>query len=413
MPEGDIMKKCYFDHVAVNPIHPDVLDAMMPYFKEEFGNPLSVYDLGMKARESIEKAREQVALLVNAKPSSIIFTSSGAEANNFALRGIALAKQNQGRHIIVSKVEHHSILNSARFLEKSGFVVTYLPVDKHGVVDPEEVKKAVTKETILISAAHASSEIGTIEPIKEIAAIAKEKNIIIHTDAIASTGNIPVDIKDLGVDLLSMAAHQFYGPKGAGALYVKEGLRIVPLIYGGIQEGGRRAGTENVPAIVGMGKAAELARNEMDKRMEHCRNLRDKIIEGVLKIQNAYLTGHPADNLNKRLPHHASFVVEFIEGEAMLLMLSMKGIYAASGSACSSKALKSSPVLLSLGIPTALAQGSIVFSLGMSNTEGDVNYLLGEFPRIIGKLREMSPFAKGWAQKGFEEHGEGEKCYTG
>lgn len=398
------MRKCYFDHAATNPLHPDVLDAMMPYFKEEFGNPLSVYDLGMNARDAIENARVSVASLINAKPSTIVFTASGAEANNFALRGIALAKQNQGKHVIVSKVEHHSILNSARFLEKSGFVVTYIPVDKYGMVNPEELKKSMTKDTILISVAHASSEIGSIEPIKEIATIAKERNIILHTDAVATTGNIPVDVKDLGVDLMSMAAHQFYGPKGAGALYVREGLRIVPLIYGGIQEGGRRAGTENVPAIVGMGKAAELAKNEMDKRMDHCKRLRDRIIESVLKIPNVYLTGHP----EKRLPHHASFVVEFIEGEAMLLMLSMKGIYAASGSACSSKALKSSPVLLSLGISSALAQGSIVFSLGMGNTDEDVDYFINEFPQIINKLREMSPFAKGWA-----EAGEGEKCYTG
>lgn len=394
------MRKCYFDHVATNPLHPEVLDAMMPYFKEEFGNPLSVYDLGMNARNAIENARASVASLINAKPSTIVFTASGAEANNFALRGIALAKQNQGKHVIVSKVEHHSILNSARFLEKSGFAVTYMPVDKYGMVDSEELKKSITKETILISVAHASSEIGSIEPIKEIAAIAKEKNIILHTDAVATTGNIPVDVKDLGVDLLSMAAHQFYGPKGAGALYIREGLRIVPLIYGGIQEGGRRAGTENVPAIVGMGRAAELAKNEMDRRMDHCRKLRDRIIEGVLKIPNVYLTGHP----EHRLPHHASFVVEFIEGEAMLLMLSMKGIYAASGSACSSKALKASPVLLSMGVPSSLAQGSIVFSLGAENTEEDIDYAVTEFSATVNRLREISPYRGGWG--GVEETGQ-------
>lgn len=398
------MIRCYFDHVATNPLLPEVLEAMMPYFKEEFGNPLSVYDLGMRAREAIEEARQKVAELIKAKPSTIVFTSSGAEANNFALRGIALARQNQGRHIIVSKVEHHSILNTARFLEKSGFVVTYLPVDKYGLVYPEVLKKSITKETILISITHASSEIGTIEPIKEIALIAKEKNIIFHTDAVATTGNIPIDVSELGVDLLSMAAHQFYGPKGVGALFIREGLRIVPLIYGGIQEGGRRAGTENVPAIVGMGKAAELAKTSLSERIEHNKKLRDKIIEGILKIPNVYLTGHPEE----RLPHHASFVVEFIEGEAMLLMLSMKGIYAASGSACSSRALKSSPVLLSLGIPSALAQGSIVFSVGIDNSEEDVDYLLDEFPKIINRLREMSPFSKGWG-----ESGEGQKCYTG
>jgi cysteine desulfurase len=297
--------KAYFDHVATNPLDPRVLEAMMPYFKEEFGNPQSVYDLGIRAREAVEKAREKVASLINAKPSEIIFTSSGAESNNFALRGIALARQNEGRHVIVSKVEHHSILNSARFLEKSGFTVTFLPVDKYGMVDPDTVKKSITKETTLISIIHASSEVGTIQPIKEIVKIAKEHNIVVHTDAVASTGNIPVDVKDLGVDLLSMAAHQFYGPKGAGALYVREGLRIVPLIYGGIQEGGRRAGTENVPAIVGMGVAAELAKKELPERMAHVKKLRDKLVkETMARIENIYFTGHPEE----RLPGHASFL---------------------------------------------------------------------------------------------------------
>jgi cysteine desulfurase len=369
---------------------------MMPYLKEEFGNPLSIYPLGMNARNAIEKARGQVASLINCKPSEIIFTSSGAEANNFALRGIALARQNEGKHVIVSRMEHHSILNSARFLEKMGFTVTYLNPDKNGIIDPDTVRKAITRETTLISIIHASSEVGTIEPIKEIAKIAREHRVIMHTDAVATTGNIPVDVKDLGVDLLSMTAHQFYGPKGAGALFVREGLRIVPLIYGGIQEGGRRAGTENVPAIVGMGKAAEMARDEMDKRIAHVRRLRDKLIEGILKVDNVYLTGDPV----KRLPGHASFTVEYIEGESMLLMLSAKGVYVASGSACSSKALKASPVLLSMGIPAGLAQGSIVFTLGMGNTEEDIDYTLSEFPPIIKRLREISPFAKGWEEKG-------------
>ncbi len=397
------MRKCYFDYVATNPLHPQVFEAMLPYFREEFGNPLSLYEGGMKARSAIEDARAQTAALINAKPAEVIFTSSGAEANNFALRGIALARQNEGKHVIVSRMEHHSILNSARFLEKSGFAVTYLPADKHGVVEPDAVKRAITKETVLISVIHASSEVGTIEPLKEIANIAREKKVIVHTDAVASAGNIPVDVKDLGVDLLSMAAHQFYGPKGAGALYVREGLRIVPLIYGGIQESGRRAGTENVPAIVGMGKAAELAQQQMKERVEHSRALRDRLISGVLSVENVYLTGHPAD----RLPGHASFTVEYIEGESMLLLLASKGIYVASGSACSSKALKASPVLLSMGIPASLAQGSIVFTLGKENTGEDIDYLLGEFPPIIKRLREISPFARGW-----DEKDQGNKCYS-
>ncbi len=395
------MKKYYFDHVATNPLDPVVLDAMMPYFKEEFGNPLSVYEYGMKAKNAIEEAREKVAGLVNAKAAEIVFTASGAEANNFALRGIALARQNEGKHIIVSRMEHHSILNSARFLEKSGFVVTYLPVDKMGFVDPDMVRKSIIKETILISVTHASSEVGTIEPIKEIVKVAKEHNIIVHTDAVASTGNMPVDVQDLGVDLLTMAAHQFYGPKGAGALYVKQGMRIVPLIYGGIQESGRRAGTENVPAIVGMGKAAEIAKTELDRRMAYLMPLRDRIIDEVLKTPNVILTGGRAN----RLPGHASFCVEFIEGEAMLMLLAAKGIYSASGSACSSKALKSSPVLLAMGIPTGLAQGSIVFSMGMGNAVDDIEHLVTEFPAVIKRLREISPFAQGWG-----EHEEGGTC---
>ena len=386
------MKKYYVDHVATNPLHPDVLKAMMPYFTEEFGNPLSVYEYGMKAKEAIELARGQVAALINAKPAEVIFTASGAEANNFALRGIALARQNEGKHVLVSRMEHHSILNAARFLEKSGFTVTYLPVDKQGFVDPGTVKKMITKETVLISVTHASSEVGTIEPIREIVKIAKEQNISVHTDAVATTGNIPVDMLDLGVDLLSMAAHQFYGPKGAGALVVKQGTRIVPLIYGGIQESGRRAGTENVPAIVGMGKAAELAQAELQSRMEYLRPLRDKIIDAMAQVERVYLTG----DRNKRLPAHASFCAEYIEGEAMLLLLAAKGIFSASGSACSSKALKASPVLLSMGIPSGLAQGSIVFSLGMGNTPEDIDYVAAEFPAVIKRLREISPYAQGW-----------------
>lgn len=398
------MRKCYFDHVAANPLHPETLDEMMPYLREEYGNPLSLYQLGMNARNAIETARERVASLINVKPATIIFTSSGTEANNFALRGIARAKQAQGKHIIVSKIEHHSVLNSARYLEKNGFAVTYLPTDKYGLVDPGAVSAAINDETILVSITHASREIGTIEPIREISEITRSRNVLLHTDAIGTAGNIPVDALDLGVDLMSISAHQFYGPKGVGALYVREGLRIVPLIYGGIQEGGRRAGTENVASIAGMGKAAELAKNDLAVRQEYVKRLRNRLIEGVLKVPNVHLTGDP-DN---RLPHHASFVVEFVEGESMLLMLAMKGIFSASGSACSSRGLKSSPVLLSLGVPTALAQGSIVFSLGSDNTEADIDYFLEEFPAIISKLREMSPFTAGWGGPD-----DANKCYSG
>ncbi len=386
------MKEIYLDHVATNPLLPEVLDAMLPYLKENFGNPLSIYEPGVKAREAIENSRADTAALINAKPGEIIFTSSGAEANNFALKGLAFANQNKGKHVIVSRIEHHSVLNSARFLEKSGFAVTYLPVDKYGLIDPAVVEKAIIKETILISIIHASPEIGTLEPITEIGKIARQKGIIFHTDAVASVGSIPVDVRSLNVDLLSFAAHQFYGPKGAGALYLKEGTRIVPLIYGGIQEGGRRAGTENVPAIVGMGKAAELAKRDLQKRINHVMPLRDKLISNALKVEKVYLTGPP----EQRLPGHASFVVEYIEGEAMLLLLAGKGIYAASGSACSSKALKASPVLISIGTPAHLAQGSVVFTLGEGTTEEEIDYFNEVFPQIINQLRKISPFAKGW-----------------
>lgn len=386
------MNKIYMDHVATNPLHPEVLDAMLPYFKENYGNPLSLYEPGIKAREALEAARSGTADLINAKAKEIIFTASGAEANNFAIKGIAFALQNKGKHIIVSKVEHHSVLNSARFLEKQGFVVTYLPVDNNGLVDPAAVEKAIIDETILVSIIHASPEIGTIQPIAEIAKIVKSKGVVFHTDAVSSVGNIPVDVEELGVDLMTFAAHQFYGPKGAAALYVKSGTRIVPLVYGGIQEGGRRAGTENVPAIVGMGKAAEITKRDLDKRIAHVTPMRDSIISNSLKIDKVTLTGHP----EQRLPGHASFVVDYIEGESMLMMLAVKGIYSASGSACSSKALKSSPVLISIGIPVHQAQGSVVFTLGEGTTNEDLTYFNETFPQIISRLREISPYSQGW-----------------
>jgi cysteine desulfurase len=395
-----MMKTYYLDHMAANPLREDVLEAMMPYLREEFGNPLSTYPMGQDARAAIETARAEVAALVGGKPQGVVFTASGAEANNMALRGLALAKKDKGQHVIVSKVEHHSVLNTARFLEKSGFTVTFLPCDKHGSVDPGTLKKAMTEETVLVSVIHASSEVGTIEPVKELAEVAHDGGAVFHTDAVATAGNIQVDIDELGVDALSMAAHQFYGPKGAGALYVKPGTRIVPLIYGGIQESGRRAGTENVPAIVGMGRAAAIAREKLKERMAHNQELRHRLIEGIMNTEKVILTGHPTE----RLPGHASFCAEYIEGEAMLLMLAFKGILVASGSACSSKALKSSPILLSMGVPTHTAQGSVVFSVGEGTTQEDIDYVINEFPQVIERLREISPFAKeGW---GDEEGGE-------
>ena len=388
------MKTYYFDHAATAPMRKGVLEAMMPFLTEEYGNPLSPYGLGNTAKGAVQDARQKVASLIGASPAAIIFTATGAESNNFALRGIALARAERGKHLIVSKVEHHSVLNPARFLEKSGFVATYLSCDKHGRIEPDALREAIIDETQIVSITLASPEVGTIQPIKELAAIAHERGVLFHTDAVAAAGNIPLDVAGLGVDLMSISAHTFGGPKGVAALYVKEGMRIVPLIYGGIQEGGRRAGTENVPAIVGMGAAAELAAQDLPEAAKLV-TARDKLIEGVMKIKDVVLTGHPTG----RLPGHASFCVEFIEGEAMLLMLSAKGLLSASGSACSSRALKASPVLLSMGIPSGLAQGSVVFTMGTDNAPGDVDYLLGEFPGIIQRLREISPYAGGWGSE--------------
>jgi cysteine desulfurase len=382
------MKKIYLDHIAGTPLHPAVLEAMLPYLKDNFGNPQSLHSLGQEASQSIEEARENVAQLINAGSSEIFFTSSGSEANNFAIKGLAFAQQDRGRHIIVSAIEHQSVLHSAKYLEKFGFRVSQIPVDKYGLLDPGDVENAITDETILVSIMLANGEVGTQQPIDEIGQICQAKDLLFHTDAVDAVGNIPVDVKDLGVDALSLAGNQFYGPKGSAALFLKKGKRILPFIDGGIQEGGRRAGTEDVPAIVGLGKAAEIAIQEMDQRMEKMKTLRDRLIEKLPKaIEHTILTGHP----ERRLPHHASFCVEFVEGEAMLLNLDMQGIFASSGSACTSRALKASHVLLAMGIDHALAQSSLVFSLIDSNTSGDVDYLLEVFPPIIDKLRKMSP----------------------
>ncbi len=382
------MRKVYLDHVATTPVSHEVLEAMLPYLKDAYGNPQSLHDWGDEAREAIEDARGRVASLIGAQPGEIIFTSSGTEANNFAIKGLALAQQSKGKHIVVSAIEHFSLLHSARTMEKWGFALTLVPVDRYGVVDPEGVAKSIREDTILVSVMHASSEVGTIQPIREIARLAKEAGAIFHTDAVATTGTIPVDVKELTVDALSLAGNQFYGPKGTGALWLKKGVRIIPFLDGGVQEGGRRAGTENVPAIVGLGKAAELAEAEIESRMDHLLALRNRLIKGLpSRIKHVRLTGHPT----QRLPGNSSFCIEFIEGEAMLMLLSSKGVAASSGSACTSKVLKASHVLTAMGIPPAIAQGSLLFSFGLDNTEEDVDYVLEVLPPIVDKLRQMSP----------------------
>ena len=382
------MRQVYLDHIAATPLDPQVLEAMLPFLRDKFGNPQSLHSAGQVALMALEEARSRVAQLVGADDSDVFFTSSGSEANNFALKGMATARRDKGRHLVLSAIEHQSILYSAKSLEKSGFSSTLVPVDKHGFVDPEAVRSAIQKETVLVSVILASSEVGTVEPIAEIARICRAAGIPLHTDAVAAVGNIPVDVKELGVDALSLAADQFYGPKGSGALLIKKGARILPFIDGGIQEGGRRAGTENVAGIVGMGKAAEIARTKLPERQERMKTLRDRLIDRLpQKVDRVYLTGHR----ERRLPHHASFCIEFIEGEGMLLNLDMKGISVSSGSACTSRALKASHVLLAMGIDHALAQGSLVFSLVESTTAEDIDYLLEVIPPVIDRLRKMSP----------------------
>jgi cysteine desulfurase len=387
----DNSRKVYFDNMANNPVDQRVIDAMIPHLKGTFGNPLSVHEFGQNTAAAIEGSREKVAQLIGASAQEVIFTSCGSESNNFALRGLARANEKKGKHIITSSIEHFSVLYLLKELEKEGFKVTYLPVDKFGLIDPQAVAKAITNETILVTLTHASNEIGTIEPIQEISKIIKEKGVLLHVDAVQTVGNIPVDVKVLGVDALTLSANMFYGPTGTAALYLKKGTRIVPFIIGGTQEGGKRAGTQNIPGIVGMGKAAELAQLEMDERIKKLAPLRDALLKGLVeKIEEFTITGHPT----QRLPGHASGCVKYIEGESISMFLSMDGIAVSTGSACVSKALKASHVLLAIGIKPEEVNGSIVFSIGKDSSGPDVDYVLEKLPPIIQRLREMSPLYK-------------------
>ena len=382
------MRRVYFDHIASTPVHPQVMEAMLPYLNGFYGNPQSLHSFGQETASAIESAREKVAQLIEAESEEVFFTSSGTESNNFAIKGMAFAQRAKGKNIVVSAVEHQSVLHSLKSLEKSGFSVTEVPVDHFGLVDPEDVRKAITPETILVSVLLANGEVGTIEPVAAVAKICKERGVLCHTDAVDAVGNIPVSVKSLGVDALSLAGNQFYGPTGSAALFLKRGTRCLPQIDGGIQESGKRAGSENIAGIVGLGTAAEIAQKELGVWADKVRLLRDTIIQRIeQEMEYVILTGHPTN----RLPHHASFCVKFIEGEAMLLNLDMKGIAAASGSACTSRALKASHVLLAMGLDHATAQGSLVFSLVEKNTTNDIDYLFEVFPEIIERLRQMSP----------------------
>jgi len=382
------MEGAYLDHASATPVRKEVFEAMLPYFSEQFANPSNVYDRGTKVKAAIEEARASVAGLIGAQPAEIVFTSSGAEANNLAIKGVAFAKQKKGNHIIVSAIEHHSVLNSARFLERLNLEATFLPVDKNGLVDPERLAGAIRPETVIVSVMHANTEIGTIEPISELAAICKEKDVVFHSDAVASVGNTQVDVKALNVDLLSLSGAPLGAPKGIGALYFKKKVRLMPLIHGGIQENGRRAGTENVPGIIGFGAAAALAQKELSTKIDHVRKLRDRLVEGTLKkVEKVTYTGHP----DKRLPGHASFCFEAIEGEALIFMLVQNGIYTNTGSACASKALKTSPVLGAIGLRADLAQGSTVFTIDAANTAAEIDYVLKKLPPVVERLRALSP----------------------
>ena len=390
------MKNVYLDHTATTPVHPKVLEAMLPYFSVKFGNPSNLHDVGREAKNAVEEARAKTGTLIGAWADEIFFTASGAESNNFAIKGLAQANSQKGKHIIVSQVEHFSVLHPVKTLEKSGFTVTYLPTDKQGLVSPDDVANAITKETVLVSIMHANNEIGTIEPIEEIGRITRGKGVLLHTDAVATTGWIPVDVRTLGVDALSFSGHQFYGPKGAAGLFVRKGVRIKPLIEGGIQEDGRRAGTENVPAIVGLGKAAEMAAAEVANRMSYLAPLRDRLQKGLSeKIDHLVINGHPT----KRLPNNLNISLWYVEGESMLLFLNMQGISVSSGSACTSRSLKSSHVLTCIGTDAAVANGTLLMSLGMENTTEDIDYVIETLPPIVQRLREMSPLYEDMLKK--------------
>lgn len=385
------MRIINMDHVAASPILPEVVDVMIPFLREKYGNPSSMHGLGEEVTEAIDESREKVAELINARPTDVIFTSGGTESNNWALKGVMAANRSRGNHLITSSIEHFSIMHAIKALEKSGVEVTRLPVDNYGFVDPDDVKKAITPQTVLISVMHANNEIGTVEPIAEIGKIARERGITFHTDAVATVGVIPVDVQAINADLLSLASNPMYGPHGVGALYVRKGVKIAPLLDGGIQEGGLRAGTENVIGIVGMGKAAEIAARDMDSRIAHLVPLRDRLIKDIPKtIEEVDLVGHPTE----RLPGNASLTVKYVEGESMLLFLDMEGVKIASGSACISRSLKVSHVMLSMGIDAGTAQGSLLFTLGSDNTSEDIDDVVRVLPPIVQRLREMSPLYK-------------------
>ena len=386
----------YFDHAATTQVKPEVLQAMLPFFTQSYGNPSSIYQFAQTNKRALEESRETIATILGAQPNEIFFTSGGTESDNWAIKGIAESLKDKGNHIITTKIEHHAVLNPCHYLEKHGYEVTYLDVDKNGLVSPEQVEKAIKKGTILISIMFANNEIGTIMPIAEIGKIAKEHGVVFHTDAVQAVGQIPIDINKLHIDLLSLSGHKFYGPKGIGVLFIRRGIKLPPLLHGGAQERGRRAGTENVPGIVGLAKAMELAYQDLETKNIKIQALRDRLIEGVYDtIPYAQLNG----DRKQRLPNNVNFSFDFVEGESLLLLLDMEGIFASSGSACASGSLDPSHVLLALGLSHEKAHGSIRFTLGEDNTMEDVEMLLTKLPAIVQKMREMSPLYEDFIKK--------------
>jgi cysteine desulfurase len=384
------MRRVYVDYAATTPMDPQVFEAMKPYFTELFGNASSINSSGVTARKAIEESREKVARFMNAEPDELVFTGSATESNNFALKGYAFKHGRAETHIVISTIEHDCVLNSAKWLKRQGFDVTFISVDKYGIVDMDELESVIDEGTTLVSVIHGNNEIGTIQPVTEIAELCKKNNVVFHTDAAQSFGKVPIDVKRIGIDIMTINAHKLYGPKGVGALYIRKGIELEPLLHGGGHEFGLRSGTENVSGIVGFAKAVELRREEMTPEAERLTKLRDRLIRGALEIEDSYLNGHP----KQRLPNNANFRFAYVEGEAIVLNLDMEGIEASSGSACSSKSELPSHVLLAIGLKPEEARGSLRISLGKYNTPEDIDYILEVLPKAVHRLREMSPLVK-------------------
>jgi cysteine desulfurase len=386
------MKRIYLDHAATTPADHRVVESMLPYFSDSFGNPSSIHSLGLETRTAVGEARERVASLIGAASDEIIFTSGGTEADNLAIKGAAAANAHRGRHVVTTRIEHHAVEESCRYLEGLGFSVTFVGVDQYGLVDPRDIERALTAGTVIISVMHANNEVGTIQPIAEIGRMARERGIIFHTDAVQTAGHIPVKVDELGVDLLAISGHKLYGPKGVGALYVRKGTRIAAFMHGGGQERGLRSSTENVPGIVGLGQAAEIARAEMGAEVGRLTRMRERLVEGVIeRIPQIRLNGHPT----RRLPNNVNVSVASVEGESLAVSLDLEGIAVSTGSACSSETMEPSHVLTAMGVPVELARGSVRFSLGRENTDAEIDRVLEAFPRIVGRLRAVSPLWKG------------------